>query len=304
MRRLSYIVVLVLVASLLVSCATNTHSGSSDEPSLISKLNEATAFIESKTEGLIIEVGLILGSGLGDLANEIEEPIVIDYKDIPYFMESTVAGHEGKLVIGKLEGKVVVCMQGRVHFYEGYDMEDVVFPIQVMSRLGVESVIITNAAGCVNLDWEAGDLMLIADHIKLAPESPLRGPNEDELGDRFFNMSVVYNSDLKALARAQAETLGITLREGVYMFFAGPNYETPAEIRAARILGADAVGMSTVPEVIAASHCGIKVLGISCLTNMGAGILDQPLSHEEVLETSERVKEHFKALLKSIVKNM
>ena len=269
---------------------------------LMGKLNEAKAYIEGKTKGLSIDIGLVLGSGLGDLANEIKDPIIINYKDIPNFPVSTVQGHAGRLVIGELQGKNVLCMQGRFHYYEGYGMDQVVFPIQVMKLLGIEYLVLTNAAGCINKAWDPGTLMLITAHIKFAPDCPMRGPNADELGVRFFDMTRAYDPDLQKVVRKEAEKLGIPLKEGVYMFFSGPNYETPAEIRAARVLGADACGMSTVPEAIAASHCGLRTIGISCMTNMAAGILDQPLGHEEVLETSLRVKDQFTALIKSLVK--
>lgn len=269
---------------------------------LMQKLREAKAFIESKTKGLEIYAGLVLGSGLGDMADEIKNPVIINYKDIPHFPVSTVPGHAGRLVIGELEGRNVLCMQGRFHFYEGYEMDQVVFPIQVMKMLGIRRLILTNAAGCVNKAWNPGTLMLMTDHIKLVPNCPLRGHNEDELGLRFFDMSRAYDPELLEVARKEAAKLGIPVKEGVYMFFAGPNFETPAEIRAARVLGADAVGMSTVPEVIAAAHCGLRTLGISCMTNMAAGILDQPLGHTEVLETGLRVKGQFSALIRAIVR--
>ncbi len=271
---------------------------------LMKKLEQARDYINSKTNNLKIEVGLVLGSGLGNMAEQINNPITIDYKDIPNFPVSTVQGHAGRLVIGELEGKNVLCMQGRFHFYEGYDMDQVVFPIQTMHMLGIEKLILTNAAGCVNKAWKPGTLMLITDHIKLAPECPLRGKNEDKLGLRFFDMSRAYDPDLLKLAREKATELDVNFTEGVYMFFAGPNFETPAEVRAARILGADAVGMSTVPEAIAAAHCSMKTLGISCMTNMAAGILDQPLEHSEVLETGLVVNKMFSALIKAIVKDI
>jgi purine-nucleoside phosphorylase len=270
---------------------------------LMAKLREAADFINKKTNGLKIYAGLVLGSGLGDLAEEIENKVIIPYKDIPNFPVSTVQGHAGRLVIGKLEGKNVLCMQGRFHFYEGWAMDQVVFPIQVMRILGIERLIVTNAAGCINKEWKPGDLMLISDHIKITTaQNPLRGHNEDELGLRFFDMSRAYDPDLRGVAKKVAKEQGIDLKEGVYMFFAGPSFETPAEIRAARILGADACGMSTVPEVIAAAHCGLRTLGISCMTNMAAGILDQPLNHIEVMETGLKVKKQFTALIKGVVK--
>ena len=245
---------------------------------------------------------MVLGSGLGDLANEIIDPVVIPYKDIPSFPESTVPGHAGRLVIGKLQNKRVLCMQGRFHFYEGYNMDVVVFPIQVMKRLGVENLLLTNAAGCVNENWKPGDLMLIKDHIKLVADNPLRGINYEELGPRFFDMSNAYDKQLGQLAKKVALEQGLDLKEGVYQLFTGPSFETPTEVKLARLLGADAVGMSTVPEAIAAAHMKMKTLGISCLTNMAAGILDQPLNHEEVLETGKMVKNKFTALVKEIVK--
>lgn len=269
---------------------------------LMKKLDEASKYIAKRTGGMKIEMGLVLGSGLGDMADEIKDPIRIDYKDIPNFPVSTVPGHAGRLVIGELEGRNVLCMQGRFHYYEGYGMDQVVFPVQVMHMLGIETLVLTNAAGCVNKEWEPGNLMIIGDHIRLIAENPMRGHNEDSLGLRFFDMSKAYDPKLKAIAKEEAAKLGIPVKEGVYMFFAGPSFETPAEVRAARILGADAVGMSTVPEAIAAAHCGMKTFGISCMTNMAAGILDQPLNHEEVLETGLRVKGQFSALIRAIVR--
>lgn len=272
---------------------------------LIEKLNESASYIRSLVGDLQIKTGLILGSGLGDLADEIESPVIIPYRDIPNFPVSTVPGHAGQLVIGNLEGCPVMCLKGRFHFYEGWSMDRIAFPVQVMKVLGISSVILTNAAGCANRAWKPGDLMIIKDHIKLTThENPLRGVNEDTLGPRFFDMSYTYTPALRDLAHKVAKEIGIDIREGVYMYFAGPNFETPAEVRAAAILGADAVGMSTVPEAIAAAHCGMPVLGISCMTNMAAGILDQPLNHQEVLETGLRVKKDFAALIRQILKEM
>ena len=271
---------------------------------LMKKLQEAKAYIEKQTKGMAIDVGLVLGSGLGDLADAIKDPVIIDYKDIPNFPVSTVEGHAGRLVIGELQGKNVLSMQGRGHFYEGYSMDLVVFPIQVMRILGAEYLILTNAAGCVNVNWDPGTLMMITDHIKFAPDCPLRGPNVNELGPRFFDMSRAYDPDLQKIVQKEADKLGIPLKKGVYMFFAGPNFETPAEVRAAKILGADAVGMSTVPEAIAAAHCGLRTIGISCMTNMAAGILDQPLDHVEVLETGLRVKAQFTALIRGVLESL
>ncbi|AEC01308.1 purine-nucleoside phosphorylase [Parasphaerochaeta coccoides] len=265
------------------------------------KMNESSAYIRGIIGDMPVEIGIILGSGLGALADEVTDATVILYKDIPHFPVSTVPGHAGRLVIGSLRGRKVVCMQGRFHYYEGYGMDLVVFPVQVMYALGVRNLLLTNAAGCVNPAWEPGSLMIISDHIKLVQDNPLRGRNDESLGPRFFDMSRAYDIQLRKLARRCAQDLGIDIREGVYQLFTGPSFETPAEVRMARLLGADAVGMSTVPEAIAASHLGIRTLGISCLTNMASGILDQPLNHEEVLETGEKVKETFSALVRDIV---
>lgn len=268
---------------------------------LMKKLNESASFIKKKIGDEKVEIAIVLGSGLGDLGEKIENPIFIDYHDIPHFPVSTVSGHKGRLVVGKLEGRRVMCMQGRFHYYEGYGMDEVVYPIRVMHVLGIKGLFLTNAAGCVNTSWKAGDLMLITDHIKLMPESPCRGPNHDELGDRFFDMSTAYDKDLLNVARAASKKTGISVREGVYMIFSGPNYETPSEVRFARLAGADACGMSTVPEAIAASQMHMYTLGISCLTNMAAGILSEPLNHKEVIETGEKVKVSFEALVREIV---
>ena len=269
---------------------------------LIEKLKESSAFIRNRSGNEKTDIAIVLGSGLGDLANELEDALTIDYKDIPHFPVSTVPGHKGRLVIGNLDGRRVLCMQGRFHFYEGWSMQECVYPIQVFSVMEIGKLFLTNAAGCVNTTWHAGDLMLISDHIKLALESPLRGTNAEELGPRFFDMSSVWSASARASAMAAADKIGICLREGVYMYFTGPQFETPAEIRAARVLGADAVGMSTVPEAIAASHAGLETLGISCLTNMAAGIQKQKLNHQEVLETGDRVKASFSALVREIVR--
>lgn len=267
---------------------------------VMKRLHEAADFVKQKIGDEPVTIGMILGSGLGELANELEDSIAVPYAKIPHFPVSTVPGHAGRLVAGKLGGKRVLVMQGRFHYYEGYGMDTVAFPVQMMRVLGIKNLLVTNAAGCVNTAWQPGNLMLISDHIKLIPENPLRGTNIPELGDRFFDMSTAYSRQLRAMAREQASKLGILVREGVYQLFTGPSFETPAEVRFARSCGADAVGMSTVPEVIAARHAGMEVLGISCLTNMAAGILNQPLNHEEVLETGERVKATFSALVKVI----
>ncbi|EJL41005.1 purine nucleoside phosphorylase [Brevibacillus agri] len=266
----------------------------------MANLQEAVAFIEPKLAEKPT-IGLVLGSGLGVLADEIENPVVIPYHEIPGFTVSTVVGHKGQLVIGKLQGKQVVAMQGRFHFYEGHGLDAVVFPIRVMKLLGVETIIVTNAAGGINEGYDPGDLMLISDHINMTFRNPLIGPNDDELGARFPDMSEAYSKELRQLAHQVASEQGIKLREGVYVGLLGPSYETPAEIRMLRLLGGDAVGMSTVPEVIVARHMKVKVLGISCISNMAAGILEQPLSHDEVMETTEKVKTQFLALVNGIV---
>ncbi|MGI6127827.1 MAG: purine-nucleoside phosphorylase [Planifilum sp.] len=267
------------------------------------RIRQAAEMIQEQS-ALRPRVGLILGSGLGILAEEIEGAVAIPYEEIPHFPVSTVEGHVGRLVLGELEGQRVVAMQGRFHLYEGYPLESVTFPIRVMKRLGVETALITNAAGGINESFQPGDLMLIRDHINFMFRNPLVGPNDPELGERFPDMSEAYDAELRRLARRVAGELGIDLKEGVYAAMLGPSYETPAEIRMLRAVGGDAVGMSTVPEVIVARHAGIRVLGLSCISNMAAGILPQPLSHEEVMETAERVKETFLRLVKGILHSL
>lgn len=271
--------------------------------SLSNKIKDSADFILSKSK-YKPQIGLILGSGLGAIADQIKDAEFYNYNEIPNFPISTVEGHAGRLVIGNFQGKQVIAMQGRFHFYEGYNMQEVTFPVRVMKLLGVEKLIVTNAAGAVNKDFTPGDLMLINDHINLSGSNPLFGKNLSEFGTRFPDMSNAYDKDLRNKVKEIAKNLNIELREGVYTMFTGPTYETPAEIRMARILGSDAVGMSTVPEVIVANHSGMKVLGISCMTNMAAGILEQPLNHEEVMETSERVRENFITLITNIIKEI
>lgn len=265
-----------------------------------SKIQEAKQYIESKTS-FQPEVGLILGSGLGVLAELIENAVSISYVQIPHFPISTVEGHAGELIAGQIKGKNVIMMNGRFHLYEGYEMDKVSFPVRVMKALGVETLLVTNAAGGINTDYQPGDLMLIEDHINMTARNPLIGPNENELGVRFPDMSEAYSSRLRNLAKKIGEEQGIDLQEGVYAGLLGPTYETPAEIRMLRTLGADAVGMSTVGEVIVARHAGIEVLGISCISNMASGILKQPLSHSEVMETTERVKDKFLKLILAVL---
>ncbi|ETI69840.1 purine-nucleoside phosphorylase [Neobacillus vireti] len=267
------------------------------------KIQNAAGFLKEKYANTP-KIGLILGSGLGVLADEIENPVKIPYNEIPDFPISTVEGHAGQLVFGVLNGVEVVAMQGRFHFYEGYSMDKVTFPVRVMKELGVDMLIVTNAAGGVNESFEPGDLMLITDHINNMGTNPLIGPNDSRHGVRFPDMSEAYTKDLRAAARESAARLNINVKEGVYFGNPGPVYETPAEIRMIRGMGGDAVGMSTVPEVIVARHSGMKVLGISCISNMAAGILDQPLTHDEVIETTEKVKADFLSYVKEIVKDI
>jgi purine-nucleoside phosphorylase len=260
----------------------------------------AAEFISARTS-LRPGIALVLGSGLGAFADEFANATKIPYAEIPRFPQSTAIGHAGTLVIGKV-GKIPVCgMQGRVHLYEGYSVNDVAFPVRVFARMGVKALILTNAAGGIKREFVQGKLVVIKDHINLQGANPLSGPNDERLGPRFPDMSSAYDRRFREMAVGEANRLGIGMYEGVYAALPGPSYETPAEIRYLRTIGADLVGMSTVPEVIAARHSGIRVLGISCVTNAAAGILDQPLDHKEVLETAERVKGQFIGLLKALI---
>lgn len=262
-----------------------------------SDYRESADFLRSQLSGFAPEVLLILGSGLGFLGDQVEHPIFVDYGTIPHFRTSTAPGHKGRFVFGRLRGKRVAVMQGRMHCYEGNSMEDAAYAVRVLKLLGADKLIVTNAAGAVNLSFSAGDLMLITDHIRLFGFGPLQGPNLDEFGVRFPDMTAVYSPRLQDVARSVAEAQGLTLRSGVYMYFPGPQFETPAEVRAARVLGADAVGMSTVPEAIVAAHCGMEILGVTLCANMAAGVLPQPLSGEEVNETAEASAPRFSALI-------
>lgn len=250
-----------------------------------------------KKINFVPKAALVLGSGLGDYAEGIRQEAVLNYQDIAGFPRSTVEGHQGRFIFGYVKDVPVVCMQGRVHYYEGYPMSDVVLPIRLMKLMGAEVLFLTNAAGGVNLNYAPGDLMLIRDHISALVPSPLIGPNSSALGPRFCDMSDTYDAALRQIIKKIAEKLEIPLREGVYMQFTGPQYETPAEIRMARTLGADAVGMSTACEAVAANHMGMHICGISCITNMAAGVTDQPLSHEEVQEMADRTAPLFKKLV-------
>lgn len=249
-------------------------------------------------------IGLILGSGLGDFADTLEDRVVIPFTDIPNFPKPTVQGHVGAFVIGTCQGKTVVALQGRIHYYEGHPQQLITIPVRIMSLLGVKRVILTNACGGVNLNFIPGDLMVISDHINFSGANPLIGPNLAEFGPRFPDLSNVYTKDLRTKILKLAEENAIALRQGVYAMYSGPNYETPAEIRMFRTLGADAVGMSTVPEAIVAAHCGMEVVGISCITNMAAGVLPQKLNHQEVVETAALVHDKFQKLLNLIIGNI
>jgi purine-nucleoside phosphorylase len=267
------------------------------------RAERAAKFILAKTK-LRPRIGLVLGSGLGAFANELAGAARIDYKKIPHFPRSTAIGHAGRMVIGKLGDVPVAAMQGRVHFYEGYAQSEVIFPMRAMARMGIGAVLITNAAGGINLEFKQGCLVVLRDHINLQGTNPLIGPNEERFGVRFPDMTQVYWKPYQDVALQEGKRLGVEMAHGVYAALTGPSYETPAEIRYLRVIGADVVGMSTVPEVIAAAHLGIRVLGISCVTNMAAGILDQPITTEEVLETGERVKADFVALLRAVIPRM
>jgi purine-nucleoside phosphorylase len=260
----------------------------------------AAKFILKKTKLRPI-IALVLGSGLGAFADEFTDAVKIPYAKIPHFPQSTAVGHAGQLVIGRLGDTQVVGMQGRVHLYEGYSAKDVSFPVRVFARIGVKAVVLTNAAGGIRSDFTQGRLVVIGDHINLQGTNPLSGPNDEHWGPRFPDMSTAYDKEFRALTLAEGRRLGIELGEGVYAALPGPSYETPAEIRYLRNIGADLVGMSTVPEVIAARHSGIRVLGISCVTNAAAGVLDQRLDHKEVLETAARVRDHFIGLLRAVI---
>lgn len=264
------------------------------------EIEEGIRFIQDRIQQKP-EIGLILGSGLGVLADEIENPVFIDFQEIPHFPASTVAGHAGRLVAGTLGGKSVLAMQGRVHYYEGYTMAQVVFPVYVMKGLGISSLIVTNACGGINRTFQAGDLMVIQDHLNLTGDHPLIGPNMERFGPRFPDMSRAYNPQYRELAKSKAEEVGFTLQEGVYAGVSGPSYMTPTELIMLARVGADAIGMSTVPEVIAAAHAGIKVLGISCITDKAVGEELEPLSHEQVMEMARQARPRFISLIKAIL---
>ena len=270
------------------------------KPDEFIRASRAAKFILGKTK-LRPRIALVLGSGLGAFADEFASATRIPYKKIPYYPQSTAIGHAGQLVIGKVNGIAIAGMQGRVHLYEGYSPKDVAFPIRVFRQMGAQAVILTNAAGGINLNYSQGALVVLRDHINLQSVNPLLGPNDDRFGPRFPDMTRAYDPEFRHIVAEEGKKLGLSLHEGVYLALSGPNYETPAEIHAFRTLGADLVGMSTVPEVLAARHSNIRVLGISCVTNMAAGITGAPLTAEEVLETGARVKTDFIALLRAVI---
>src|SRR5450755_1926355 len=267
---------------------------------LFTSAEAGAAFIRTQTE-LRPEIGLVLGSGLGSFADDLSEAVRIPYERIPAFPLSTAVGHAGQLVVGKSGDVPVAVMQGRVHLYEGYSAGEVAFPTRVLGRAGVRALILTNAAGGINVEYGQGALVIMRDHINLQGQNPLTGANDERFGPRFPDMSYTYSKRYRAIALEEAKKLSIPPREGVYAALAGPSYETPAEIRYLRTIGADLVGMSTVPEAIAARHMGMEVLAISCVTNMAAGILDKPLVHDEVLEVGRRVMDQFVALLRAVL---
>jgi len=268
---------------------------------MYNKLKESYNYIKERLSDFTPKVAIVLGSGLGSLTDEMENTIVIKYSDIPNFPVSTIVGHAGEFVAGTIYGVPVLAMKGRFHYYEGYDIKEVTMPIRIFSMLNIKTLILTNAAGGVNKDYIPGDFMVINDHINFAGLSALRGRNLDEFGPRFLDVTNLYDKDLSQILKRIIKNHTNRELEGVYAYMQGPSYETAAEIRALRTLGADAVGMSTVPEAIVARHCGMKVVAVSCITNMAAGILAQPLNHEEVVETGNRVKNTFKCVIKEFI---
>jgi purine-nucleoside phosphorylase len=268
--------------------------------SLYERAEHAARIVRARTK-LEPRIAIVLGSGLGGFADEFDEAVGVPYEEIPGFARSTAQGHAGRLVIGKVDDVPVVAMQGRVHFYEGYSLEQVTFPIRTFKLLGIKTLILTNASGGINVQLSQGALMVISDHLNLMGDNPLRGPNDERFGPRFPDMSAVYAPELQEIVIEEARAIGTEVRRGIYGALSGPSYETPSEIHLLRNLGADAVGMSTVPEAIVARHMGLEVLGISCITNMAAGISDEPINHEEVMATGDRVRDVFTLLLQRVV---
>jgi len=271
--------------------------------SLYERAEHASRIIRSRIS-VEPRIAIVLGSGLGGFADDFNDAVAIPYEDIPGFVRSTAQGHAGRLVIGNVDSIPVLAMQGRVHYYEGYSLEEVTFPIRVFSLLGIKTLVLTNAAGGINVQLTQGALMMISDHVNLMGVNPLRGPNDERFGPRFPDMSAVYSPELQEFVVEEAKAINVEVRRGIYGALSGPSYETPAEIHLLRNLGADAVGMSTVPEAIVARHMGIEVLGISCITNMAAGVLPQPLDHNEVMDTARRVRGQFIALLEGILERL
>ena len=267
---------------------------------LKTKLAQAVSHIHS-VKKTCPTVGIVLGSGLGDFVDRMENKTIIPFNDIPHFKKVTVKGHDGKLILGTVKGVEVAALQGRFHVYEGHDMEDVVFPIRVLAKLGIDIVVLTNAAGGINLNYSPGDLVILTDHLNLTGKNPLVGPNDDSIGPRFPDMSITYNPELVKILKDTSDELKIKTQTGVYVGVLGPTYETPAEIRMFRILGGDVVGMSTVPEVIIANHIGLKVCGISCVTNMGAGIVNKKLDHDDIKDEALKVMNNFTSLLNNSI---
>lgn len=268
---------------------------------LYERAEHAARLIRARWSAEDLRIALVLGSGLGAFADDLQDAVAIPYEEIPGFARSTVEGHAGRLVLGRVGGIPLAAMQGRFHYYEGYTFEEVLFPIRVLGLLGIKALILTNAAGGINVAFEQGSLMVISDHLNLMGVNPLRGKNDERFGTRFPDMSEVYARDYQEIAVEEGRGMNIELRRGIYAALSGPSYETPAEIRMLRTLGADAVGMSTVPEAIIARQMDIKVLGVSCITNMAAGVFDQPINHQEVIETGARVHETFKELLRRVI---
>jgi purine-nucleoside phosphorylase len=264
------------------------------------RAEHATRIIRARTT-VEPRIAIVLGSGLGGFADDFEDAVGIPYEDIPGFVRSTAQGHAGRLVIGKIDGIPVLAMQGRVHYYEGYSLEEVTFPVRTFGLLGIKTLVLTNAAGGINVELTQGALMVLSDHVNLMGVNPLRGSNDERFGPRFPDMSAVYAAELQELVVDEAKAIGVEVRRGIYGALSGPSYETPAEIHLLRNLGADAVGMSTVPEAIVARHMGLEVVGISCITNMAAGISDEPINHEEVMATGNRVRETFTELLRRVI---
>ena len=267
---------------------------------LYERAEHAARVIRARTK-LEPRIALVLGSGLGGFADDFDEAVPVPYEEVPGFVRSTAQGHAGRLVIGKVDTVPVIAMQGRVHYYEGYSLEEVTFPVRTFKLLGVKTLILTNASGGINVQLNQGTLMVISDHVNLMGDNPLRGPNDERFGPRFPDMTEVYSRQLQEIVIEEANTIGADVRRGIYGGLSGPSYETPAEIHLLRNLGADAVGMSTVPEAIVARHMDVEVLGISCITNMAAGISDEPINHEEVMATGDRVRDTFAQLLRRVV---